>query len=161
MLTIIFLSHLLRVCVWLPESKGIISFCFCIRFGYKSFDCYLFCFELILFFNFVPQNFDLFDFYIKFDAYSLNAICFVSNPFLNGILLLILSLYIWFDFIFMSNLVLILLISICFVLDHFYWFFFSISSLNIFLLRIWLRDCFGFVFYRVISISWLGLNLVF
>jgi hypothetical protein len=76
-----FLSHLLRVCVWLPEFKGIISFCFFIRFGSKSFDYYLFCFELILFFNFVPQNFDLFNFYIKSRFYSFECYLFRFRSF--------------------------------------------------------------------------------
>jgi hypothetical protein len=55
----------------------------------------------------------------------------------------------------MSNLILVLLNTICFVLDSFFFllkFYFSISSLNILLIKIYLHDFFLFSLYWVILI---------
>jgi len=89
-------------------------------------------FLLIFFFNFVPRHLVSFNFYIKFGPYSFDC-CFFS--FLNWILFSISFLNIWFQFIFMWNLIIILFTAIYLILDPFYYYYFSISSLDIYLIE--------------------------
>jgi hypothetical protein len=106
----------------LSKLKGVILFCFCIKFDPQYFYFYLFCFEsffyLIFSFNFIPWCLVLIGFYIKFDSNFFIAIYFILNHFLN-----------WFFFhfhcstfgfiLFLCEFFLRVLIYICFVLDSF------------------------------------------
>jgi hypothetical protein len=74
-----------------------------------------------------------FNLYIKFGPHCFDFYLFFY-PYLNWILFSILSINIWFRFIFMWDLVLILLTFICVILDHFFTVF-SISSPNIWLIE--------------------------
>jgi hypothetical protein len=76
------------------------------------------------------------------------VILFIFNLFSNLILFLVPSLNIWFQIIFISNLVHILLIVIYFVLDLFL-LFFSISSLIILMIWNFTLLFLGFAFYGV------------
>jgi len=78
--------------------------------------CFVFCFLsfLVFSFNYIPHYFILFNFYFKFDPLFF-FLQFVLFSFSNWILFSILSHNIWFQIIFISNLVLILFIVISFV----------------------------------------------
>ena len=67
-------------------------------------------FSIYLFFNYATHHLVSFNFYIKFDPYSFYYCLFICNHFPNWILFLISFLNIWFQIIFISNLVLILLL---------------------------------------------------
>jgi hypothetical protein len=85
---------------------------------------YFYLFWLIFFFNFTSHHLVSFIFYIKFDMHSFDCCLFVCfNYFSNWILFSISSLSIWFQIIFILNLVPIILIVISFVLDLFIAFF--------------------------------------
>ena len=98
------------------------------------FVLFLIFFGLIFFLNFIPHHLDLIIFCIKFCLYFFHCY-FFHYPFSNWILFSISSLNIWFQIIFIWNLVSILFIAISFVLNlFFYCIFFPISFLNIFLI---------------------------
>jgi len=65
-------------------------------------------FSIYLFFNYATHHLVSFNFYIKFDPYSFYYCLFICNYFPNWILFLIHFFNIWFQIIFISNLVLIL-----------------------------------------------------
>jgi hypothetical protein len=86
--------------------------------------CLFLSFLIDFFFNFTPHHLISFIFYIKFDMHSFDCCLFVCfNYFSNWILFSISSLNIWFQIIFILNLVSIILIVISFVLDLFIAFF--------------------------------------
>jgi len=95
-------------------------------------------------FNFAPRHLILINFYIKFGHHSFNLYLFIFIIFLNEF---------WFQFIFMSNFVSFLFITICFVLDHFLVAFFSFSKFipHYFLIDNLLHYFLGFSLYRVRS----------
>ena len=121
----------------LSKLKGVILFCFCIKFDPQYFYFYLFCFEsffyLIFSFNFIPWCLVLIGFYIKFDSNFFIAIYFILNHFLNWFFFSFSLLNIWFHFIFM-------------------WIF--SQSFNLYLF------CFGF-FFNGIYFLILSLNILF
>jgi len=86
------------------------------------------------------KGFLLFCFGIRFDFHSYDC-CLFFYYFLNWFCFSISFLVILFHLIFISNLIIILLIVICFVLDHFLnWILFLISSLNILFHFIFISD---------------------
>jgi len=130
------LSFLLEFRTNVPMYKGILSF-FSFNLVFILFITIYFIFYLFLlifFFNFVPRHLVSFNFYIKFGPYSFDC-CFFS--FLNWILFSISFLNIWFQFIFMWNLIIILFTAIYLILDpfYYYYYYFSISSLDIYLIE--------------------------
>jgi len=55
-----FLSYFFENYVGLPKLKDVMSFCFCIKFDFHSFNCYLFYFVIFLidfYFYFLPSTF--------------------------------------------------------------------------------------------------------
>jgi hypothetical protein len=102
----------------LPKYKGVILFIFISNLVLIILNaiCFAFLFFYWFFFiNFIPYQLILSDFYIKFGPYSFDYYFFYyfSNWFL------FLTLGIWFQVIFILNLVFILFIDIYFVLDPF------------------------------------------
>jgi len=97
-----------------------------------------------------------FVFFIKFDSYSVDCYLFCFLSFFDWFLFQFHLSHIWFHFIFMSNLVFMLLIAICFVFYPFYYF-----LLN-FIPRYFIDCGFGFVIFmdlpsmKLIIVSWLG-----
>ena len=113
----------------LLEYWCVISFIFYIQFNPNSFDYYILIFHC--FFHFSCQVWSLLLWYfISLLLYFLNS-----------------SLSIYFKFIFISNLVYIVFIVVCFVLNFFLLYFFQFNPLASFLLRIFL--CCFFPFYKV------------
>jgi len=122
------------------------------KFGTPYLNCYLFCFESfswLIFFTILPP--DIY-FHLPFAS---NLVMLFSNYFLNGLVFYnsIYEYLISFDF--MSNLVLIISIAIflhrCFLLILF-----SISCLDICLVKNLASLFFGFAFDGVTLVSWLG-----
>jgi len=106
----------------LPNYKSVIWFFFNFIL-ILLISIFFIIFWLIFFFNFSHCHLVSFNFYIKFSPHSCDC-CFFSL-FSNWILSSISSSNIWFQIIFMSNLILILLIIISLLLDIVYCIFFN------------------------------------
>jgi hypothetical protein len=99
------------------------------------------------------QNWNIvmsFVFCIEFDFYSIDSYLFCFLSFFDWFLFQFHLSHIWFHFIFMSNLVFILLIAICFVFyPFFYYFFLKFHSSIFYWFWICLCDLYGFAFYEI------------
>jgi hypothetical protein len=93
--------------------------CTC-KFDHHSSDFYLICFLyflLIFFFNSAPHHLVSFNFYVKFNSHSFDYCLFIFFSIPNWILW---SLNIWFQIIFISSLVIILLLFYSFFIVLFF-----------------------------------------
>jgi hypothetical protein len=104
---------------------------------------------LIFFLNFIPHHLDLINFCIKFYLYFFHCYLFFY-PFSNWTLFSISSLNIWFQIIFIWNLVFILFIAIFFVWIFFFIVFsFQFHPSIFFWFKILFRYFLEFAFYEV------------